>query len=244
MQLGIALANYETTHSVLPPGCVNPKGPIKDVAMSIGLSQRGDGNFAASTAGKQSNQYHVGWMVQILPFIDKRNVYESFDFSYGVYAKENASALGNSIELLSCPSGSGSFAACHNDKETAIDIDNNGVMFLNSSVTNEDVTDGLSNTIYLGETSGSLNWASGTRATLRNAGSRINGNIYGKAVAPRSAKTKSALTTTVGGFSSSHVGGANFLMGDGRLMFLRNSIDPNLFRNLANRTDGQLTDAF
>jgi hypothetical protein len=240
MQIGIGLANYETAHNVLPPGCVNRTGPVREVPMSLGLAS--DGRPVANVSGDQSDQYHVGWVLQILPFIDKRNIYESFDFSHGIYHKSNAPALGHTLDLFACPSGGGSFAGCHNDVETPIDIDNNGVLFLNSSVTNEDVADGLSNTIYLGETGGTLDWAAGTRATLRNAGSRINGNIYKQL--KTTPKRNSKLITTVGGFSSSHVGGANFLMGDGRLVFLKDRIDLTLFGRLANRADGQLVDIF
>ena len=59
MQLGIALGNYASTHSVLPPGVVNDTGPIVNLP-----------------AG-----YHHSWMVQILPFIGQSQHLPPVQFS-------------------------------------------------------------------------------------------------------------------------------------------------------------------
>ena len=115
------------------------------------------------------------------------------DFSAGAYDKKNAAVRSVSISLLHCPSYPGmncvggpthlqiaslsNYAGCHNDLEVPIDENNNGVLFLNSRIRDKDVTDGISHTIYVGEKLGSkwdLGWMSGTRATLRNAGTAIN----------------------------------------------------------------------
>ena len=73
--------------------------------------------------------------------------------------------------------GTSNYAGCHNDAEAPIDANNNGVLFLNSHISAADVTDGTSNTIYVGEKlaeAGDLGWMSGTRATLRNTGSPLD----------------------------------------------------------------------
>jgi len=53
----------------------------------------------------------------------------------------------------------------------------NGMFFLNSRIRRDDVTDGLTYTIFLGEKTPDrivdLGWMSGTRATLRNMGTPI-----------------------------------------------------------------------
>ena len=47
----------------------------------------------------------------------------------------------------------------------------------------------------------------------------------------------------MGGYSSRHPGGANFSFGDGSVRFLKNSIQPAVFKFLANRADGEIIDA-
>ena len=146
------------------------------------------------------------------------------------------------------------YAACHNDAEAPIDVKNNGVFYLNSNTRYDDVTDGTSSTIFLGEkkllNAPSLGWISGTNATLRNAGTQVNGpSTLGIAPGdeddarppPGGAPTPANLV--VGGFSSFHSGGANFAFGDGSVRFLKNSMSPKVFRRLANRADGDLVSA-
>ena len=63
------------------------------------------------------------------------------------------------------------------DVEAPIDEMNHGVFVLNQRITYDDVSDGASHTIFIGEKLNEpvdLGWMSGTRATLRNTGSPIN----------------------------------------------------------------------
>ncbi len=169
MQLGIALHNYQMAFETLPPGVSNPTGPVLN-------SPKG---------------YHMGWITQILPYIEQRNAYQKINFSESVYDKANQQVRAHMISLLQCPSSSSNFtgmaadgsqfalnayAGIHNDVEAPIDVNQNGVLFLNSRVRYDDVPDGSSNTIYVGEytvdfnqaAGQNLGWMSGTRGTLRN----------------------------------------------------------------------------
>lgn len=162
MQIGLALQNYMMGHEVLPPGTQNLKGPILNV--------------------EDETQYHMGWIVQILPYLEQGNIYNHTDFTKSVYAKENAAVRARRLSVLTCPSDPGnnsglsagvtSYHGVHNDFEAPIDVDQNGVLFLNSSVRYEQIRDGSSNTIYVMEarldTGSSLGWMSGTRSSLRN----------------------------------------------------------------------------
>ncbi|MES2792160.1 MAG: DUF1559 domain-containing protein [Planctomycetota bacterium] len=284
MQIGLALQNYEMSHETLPPGSVNLTGPIQSEAVG----------------------YHMGWIVQILPYLDQRNVYQKIDFNVGVYDPKNtnapqpaagggavnndgAGAAGGAapgalsgaagpaavitfggtdvgptavvLNVVSCPSdpaaaGPSSFAGCHNDIEAPIDVDNNGVLFLNSSVRFEGIPDGLSNTLFVGERirqGETLSWASGTSATLRNAGVNINFDrrapgapapVGNAPATPAVAGGVNPALLKVGGFSSHHTGGAHFSLGDGSVRFISENIDASRFRNLINRADGALPTDF
>jgi prepilin-type N-terminal cleavage/methylation domain-containing protein/prepilin-type processing-associated H-X9-DG protein len=237
MQLSIALQNYESAHEVLPPGVVNDTGPIREAPKG----------------------YHYSWMTQILPYIERKNIFSHIDFSVGAYDTHNSSARDMFINVFLCPSdngwggtgpGSNSYAACHHPVEAPIAADNKGVFFLNSSVRYEDISDGTSQTVFLGEklvSTTDLGWMSGTRATLRNTGTLVNGGLRGMmgGSVPVDGDDGSSGEAPgpglmVGGYSSRHPGGANFAFGDGSVRFLKNSINPKVFRCLGNRADGEM----
>src|SRR5438874_5474009 len=54
MQIGLALHNYEMAHECLPPGSIDPNRPIRNEAKG----------------------FHVGWIVQLLPFLDQTNTFQ------------------------------------------------------------------------------------------------------------------------------------------------------------------------
>jgi prepilin-type N-terminal cleavage/methylation domain-containing protein len=243
MQLGIGLGNYASTHSVFPPGVVNDKGPILNLPSG----------------------YHHSWIVQILPFIGQNNVYRGFDFRAGVYEPGNETAVGVHIATLICPSrmtrsGTSSYAGCHHDVDAPIAADNHGVLYLNSSVPYNDIPDGSTQTILLGEMRTdalTLGWASGTRSTLRNTGTPLNARdpVASLTVNPSSQPLKPGAEEFAeieklaedglwpvehsGGFASWHSFSANFLFCNGSVRAVKDSIDRRIYQLLANRADGE-----
>ena len=164
-QLILAVHNYEMAHGVYPPGTIdNAKGPIVNAALPT--------------------SYHHNWIVQILPYLEERNTWNAIDKSVGVYNAKNAAPAGALPRLLACPScwlGRGNnvseYAGVHHETEKPIDAKDNGVFFLNSRVRYDDIPDGSSHTLFIGEKHPDvwdLSWMSGTRATLRNTGIPLN----------------------------------------------------------------------
>jgi prepilin-type N-terminal cleavage/methylation domain-containing protein/prepilin-type processing-associated H-X9-DG protein len=166
-QLGVGVHQYEMAHGVYPAGTIDKKGPIQNVA-------KGD---------------HRNWIIQLLPYIEEGNAYRHIDQSVGVYDPKNAPVRAITIAMLVCPDesasplptvGSSNYAGVHHDVEAPIDVNNNGVFFLNSHLRYDDITDGPSHTLFIGEKvldSYDLGWMSGTRATLRNTGSALNSSL-------------------------------------------------------------------
>ncbi len=242
-QLGAALQSYESAHESLPAGVTNPAGPIRNVA---------EGN-------------HIGWMVRLLPYIDEGTTYASIDLAAGVYDPKNAPARAVPVAVFLCPSYRGptdihgvrlsNYAGCHHDVEGPIDADNHGVLFLNSHVRPEDISDGPAHTIFVGEKLGNgwdLGWMSGTRATLRNTGTPLGmtpgdeDSGYGVRPAPTAAPIPAPdadpekAKLFVGGFGSHHATVTNFLFGDGSVRSVANGIEPGVLQQLGHRADGKL----
>lgn len=164
-QLIIAVHNYEMASGLYPPGTLDAKGPI--VNAPIG--------------------YHHNWLIQILPYMEERNTWQAIDKTVSVYHPKNAAPAATPLRILRCPSTRApnglhsDYAAVHHDAEKPIDAKDNGVFFLNSRVRYDDVTDGSSHTIFLGEKLSDgwdQFWMSGTRGTLRNTGTAINSLTY------------------------------------------------------------------
>lgn len=248
MQISLALQNYEMAFEVLPAGVYNQTGPIKN----------------------EPKGYDMGWLGGLMPFVDQAIVYRHIDFKQSVYAEANYEVRKRPLSVLSCPSDpkgpllevpiddnlqlfQTNYAACYNANEAPIDVNNSGVMFLNSSITYDQITDGSSNTIFIGEhlyDDTNLGWLSGTRASLRNTGS-INKDLPGYSGNWRSNNPSIPVEEkpvdpllNVGGFGSYHVGGAHIGLGDGSVRFISENIDPDLLEQLGNRGDGKLMDPF
>ena len=241
MQLGLALHDYHLAHRVFPPGSVNLTGPIDN--------------------GKTG--YKHGWIIQLLPFLDEANLSKAIDRNLGVYEQTQIDFTNLSPPGLRCPSSSkiwgestGDYAGCHNDIEAPINADDNGMLFLNSSVRLDDVTDGQQYTLLAGEIRDYGDWAVGSRMSLRNTGTPIDirtemtwlrqpgltlpenpgaaPDDAAPAVAPPDPRT------SVGGFGSFHHGGANFLLVDGAVRFIGSTIDTGVYQRLGSRRDGQV----
>jgi prepilin-type N-terminal cleavage/methylation domain-containing protein/prepilin-type processing-associated H-X9-DG protein len=263
-EIALALQSYLNTYNSLPSGSYDTVRPVSS----------------------EPGGYHMGWIVSILPYMEQNGLYRSFDFNFGAEDPINQRVAVAQFRTLTCPTagslgssatswwvpasvppttaGTSSYAGVHHDVEAPIDEDNHGVLFLNSRVRVVDISDGLSQTLMIGELAAASqqSWALGTRATLRNTGHPINGvtasavkladptatevpaeaNAVGLEQMIQAGRTTVA-PTFVGGFGSTHAGGgANFALGDGSVRWIKETIDQEVYRRLGHRCDGEVID--
>ena len=255
IQIGVALASYEATNRLLPPGVIDTIDPVDD--------------------GIQG--YRFGWIARILPQLERRTLANTLNFSQGVHAIAQGTARLATLHTLYCPStanrwpvstapalqtsilpsaGRSAYAACHHDLDMPISQSNQGAFPLNGRMSSDAIEDGLSQTIFVGEKrmgGDEMGWAVGSRATLRNTGVPLNQtNLpavdYFIARLPQGPDPNGSLGPplpniggpypVVGGFGSTHPAISNFLFGDGSVRPIKNGIDMVIYRRLGNRRDG------
>jgi prepilin-type N-terminal cleavage/methylation domain-containing protein len=108
----------------------------------------------------------------------------------------------------------------------------------------KEITDGVSNTIYVGEVRPACSVHPQAGWSMTN-----NGNGYCSTLIPINFDTcneeapdachRPMNWTTEVGFKSAHPGGAQFLLGDGSVHFLREDIDHQAYQYLGAKADGQ-----
>lgn len=243
-QIGLALHNYHDTHRILPPG----------------YCRAGTGNY---------NNF-IGWGTFILPFLDQANLYNqissngAFDIKWNTLTAITDGPAKTVLPAYICPSdpmgGTNSDISGGYGKSNYLMVGSKYpasapiIAFgRNSAVRIRDFTDGVSNTMLGGErtTQGSNNiggiWIGASGAS---AGYIIHGAPQFLRESDPSLYLVSTqingTTTNDGryGFSSAHVGGAHFLLGDGRVRFLSENIDKTTYDNLASIEDGNVLGEF
>jgi prepilin-type N-terminal cleavage/methylation domain-containing protein/prepilin-type processing-associated H-X9-DG protein len=190
-----------------------------------------------------------GWGAYLLPYLEQDNLYRTLNLGQPVESSPNIRTV---LKAFLCPSDQVppvpfdiqnaslgticqaapcSYAAsCGSDASEVDDPEGNGVFYRNSSVRFTDITDGLSNTVFLGDRA----WADtkGTWVGIPSDAVTLPGstNPWQTTIAPGQtlvlahANWINIKTDSDGGlddFSSKHPDGVNLLFGDGSVRFLR-----------------------
>jgi len=249
-QIGLAIHNYHDVNNAIPPGWVD-SDPHANV----------------------TNRNLLGWMTFILPYVEQSSLYDAisqagaFEQTWtSVADMTTASATVPTpyartvINTYICPSdpmdgintkvsnygksnytGLGGNAYITNETTGAKPT---GSFYDNSKVSFRDYTDGLSNTIIVGE-----------RSTVTKPGYNKNGTIWIGGTSNATYYNNNAITTSGDYYSinwpagswnitSPHQGGAQFVVGDGSVRFLSENIHGMTLQNLSYIADGNVLGEF
>ena len=225
--LAIAAHDHHHQFGEFPAGVLAPVRPVRSESGGDGLSL----------------------FVRLLPFLEQKPLYDLIDLSLEV-EEQPSEALAASISVLRCPSdrpqvyelAATNYAGCHHDRETPIDVDNDGLFFLGRGLTIVEIVDGTSHTLMFAEKAippDDRGWLSGSRATLRNTGQPFT--RFESSGAVQSSAGDDPLS--VGSFSSAHPYGVHVALADSSVRLLSFDIDHTVLRRLAHRSDGELIPA-
>jgi prepilin-type N-terminal cleavage/methylation domain-containing protein/prepilin-type processing-associated H-X9-DG protein len=254
-QLGLALLNYEQSQNALPPGYVS--------------------GFDAS--GNDTGP-GWGWAAMLLPSLEQSAVYNAINFNRAIEVPANSTCRLAMFNSFLCPSDPTATAywAVQRDAATGAAVQNicqvapsnyvgmygtgepgpdgDGVLFRDSRVALRDVTDGTSQTLFLGERShrlGEATWVGSVtgailyptdndgigRYVAETSSGMVLGHV-GEGVGPGDPRSD------VNQFYSLHAGrGVNFLFGDGHVTFLKASMNYRAYLALATKAGGEVVSA-
>jgi prepilin-type N-terminal cleavage/methylation domain-containing protein/prepilin-type processing-associated H-X9-DG protein len=242
-QIGLALHNYHDRTGSFPPGYR-------------------DRNSDANSDASFDQGPGWGWASFLLNDLEQDNVYRQIDFNQKVGGNPICQQF---LKVFSCPSdqqlgtfavyktsvvvAQGNYIAVNGTLETSFYPGNNTGSFLrNSKFRIGDITDGLSNTLFVGERDSRHSKTTWTGA--------VPGGLVPALQSPDpfgDAEYAQALVLGHGNrthlpndpqlsdadvFYSRHSAGVNFLLGDGSVRTIPSSINGLVYENLLSRSDG------
>ncbi len=264
-QIGLGLANYQSTHSGFPIGYCSQW----DVLFQV---ERGNG---------------WGWPSMTLPQMEQASLFNGINFVTPIPDPSNLTCRTTPIAGFFCPSDNmprtwtaDSGEAFFNRGQVFLitnpicdiagsnytgnfgiaepGVDGEGIFFRNSYVRLIDITDGLTNTMcasertammllnrgyatWVGAVPGASLWSCGPNPSDPDSGFCIHEDGSGMVLGHTGEGTgPGSNSTDVNQFASRHGKGANFLFCDGHVRFLRLGINYNVYKALSTRAGGEV----
>ncbi len=195
-----------------------------------------------------------GWGAAILPYIEQTALYRQVDFGLRTGDDANRSLIAMPIPMFRCPSEIGPETInCEPANASAYQLaagnycGSEGVLSAMSRTRIADITDGTAATLLLGERVVQPGGASLPPFTSAWCGQVAFANDYDLRsvpyLAPSSEHPINASLTDPLCFGSRHPNGANFVLVDGSVVYLAESIDSDVFLALGTAAGGESVNA-
>lgn len=264
-QLGLAMHNYHDTSRMFPFGfderetlwsaMILPQIEQQNLYNTLIWQESGAGNWDAdgspneAACGTVIEAFRCPSMAGVDPR-DNNGIPGRVPISYKAVASSNAA----SDDLSTVPAG---YEAIALEMQSGLD----GMFYGCSNTRLRDLTDGTSNTLMLGETFTDTYvkdnqqmdyWAFGAPSTGGwdcREGDR-GGTEYSEGLGSTVVPINSRLNPTIHGtlmelsFGSYHVGGAQFVLGDGSVRFLSENMDLGTLQSMASISGGEVVGEF
>jgi len=222
---------------------------LKQIGLAIGSYQSANEVYPPSSSHDVTTNWNIleqhSWASFVLPFLEQGNLFDTIDYEERLNHSANLPAASTIVSIYRCPSYTGAEYSLLGNNEYAIgnyvalgatdvghiwgsSLKPDGVIFPKSEIRPKEVTDGLSNTVFIAESREEKYrvWMDGMTASVTSfrydganpptyAGPEISLNYY------------PYYPDKVGndyGPSSMHPGGAFHLLGDGSVRFIVDGI--------------------
>ena len=193
-QIGLALHTYHDAHGSFPP---------------------------VYTTDENGKPLH-NWRVLMLPYMEHQSLYENIRLDEPWDSDYNKQFHDRAPSTFRCPSATGdmtgmtSYSVVVGAESYPVDTED--------SLSFRDITDGLSNTVFLVERKAPVCWMDPTQEiTFEKACEGINVSAFD-------------------GLGSNHPGGMNIGLFDGSVLFISNTIDPGVLRAILTWNGGESMD--
>ncbi|EAQ81013.1 DUF1559 domain-containing protein [Blastopirellula marina] len=252
--IGLGLHNYHDTFGSFPSGFISNRG----TPASSGTCW---------SSGGENTQF-APWTALMLPFIEQSALHDSMNFKEkftmnpidGLGSATNQAAWLKVLKIFQCPSdprteiqpnllcymgvqGGGPDFQCHGSSDANRGLDTDGMLYINSRVGFNSAVDGSTNVIIVGESKYQThNRADGKNFGWASSANSTNlwcmGGTLASAIASINSLTEASHSTQSRGFGSYHPGGCEMLMSDASVQFFTETMDVDMYRQLAIRNDG------
>ncbi len=202
-QIALALHNYHQAYGQFPPAVIGPPNVPRERQFS--------------------------WLVAILPFLEGQTIYEKLRLDLPCDHPDNAALLRGPLNVVRCPSDptetlAGTPDGFFNTSYVAItgaeSTDGRGflrgVIGFDRGLSVNEITDGTSNTLLVGEVTDGGPWFAGGSGTARPIDDWIEKKTW-----------------------SRHASGGNFAFADGSVTFISSALDLRTLRGLATAQGGE-----